>query len=246
MPAQHRTVDADASVNAGAASTDVRSPKNVAAALQQTLTLLSARDDTSRFVGLALVKSLLDNHETLRNESGTVAKCWDAVPAIFLDRLLRANAVAAGKAAKADVNATEIETADGDQHAKAKSAGEAKNMVDLAVGVIHSFALLLSGSSGHDKKLVERTPSLMAVLGRRLVGWNLFFCFHISVPVSMRDSGVGSRHLVQDSQSIRIKVHKSQLSPQSFIRYPHADPADAYQLPKRWIGRQPMSGPSRP
>lgn len=195
MPAQHRTVDADASVNAGAASTDVRSPKNVAAALQQTLTLLSARDDTSRFVGLALVKSLLDNHETLRNESGTVAKCWDAVPAIFLDRLLRANAVAAGKAAKADVNATEIETADGDQHAKAKSAGEAKNMVDLAVGVIHSFALLLSGSSGHDKKLVERTPSLMAVLGRR---------------------------------------------------YPHADPADAYQLPKRWIGRQPMSGPSRP
>ena len=63
---------------------------NAAQGLEQILVLLKAKDDTSRFVGLALLKSVLDNREDLRKDSNIVKSCWSAVPANFLDRLLRA------------------------------------------------------------------------------------------------------------------------------------------------------------
>ncbi len=130
------------------------SPANTTAALEQILSLLSSRDDTSRFVGLALLKSLLDNHEALRSDPDITAKCWAAVPASFLDRLLRSNTSISGNEAA---------------EKSARSVEETSNMVDLAVGVIHSFTLLL-GSVGSDAKLAGRTPALVAVLGRREEG----------------------------------------------------------------------------
>ncbi len=113
---------------------------NIAEAVNQTLNLLGAKNDTSRFVGLALLKSLLDNHEELRHDTEVTSKCWDAVPARFLDRLLRAS------------------------DNKQKLDAEAQSMVDLAVQVIHTFTLLKSSNAGDDEKLVGRTSRLISVL----------------------------------------------------------------------------------
>lgn len=136
------------------------SPSTPTAALEQTLSLLSSRDDTSRFVGLALLKSLLDVQEGLRNNPDIAARCWDAVPATFLDRLLRATDRPTGEGSGKEGGKKQR-----------KSVEEANNMVDLAVGVIHSFTLLLSGSVGSNSKLGGRTPALVAVLAR----WSVCF-----------------------------------------------------------------------
>lgn len=112
-----------------------------ATALPHTLSLLRTKDDTSRFVGLALLKSLLDNQSTLRDDASAVTDCWTAISPSFLDRLLRATE-SKGK----------------------KSKDEAQRMVDLAVAVIHRFTVLLPEEAKGGKKLVERAKGLVAAL----------------------------------------------------------------------------------
>ena len=51
--------------------------------------LLASKDDTSRFVGLALLRGLLDQDASVREEPEAVARLWAAVPPIFLDRLMK-------------------------------------------------------------------------------------------------------------------------------------------------------------
>ncbi len=87
--------------------------------LEKALILLRASDDTSRFVGLALLKSMLDNHTELRENPETIKRCWEAIPASFLDRLIKARP--SGK----------------------RSKEEAQNMIGLAVAVMHVFLTLL-------------------------------------------------------------------------------------------------------
>lgn len=87
--------------------------------LDKALILLRASDDTSRFVGLALLKSMLDNHAELRENPEIITRCWEAIPASFLDRLIKARP--SGK----------------------RSKEEAQNMIGLAVAVMHVFLTLL-------------------------------------------------------------------------------------------------------
>lgn len=115
------------------------------AALDRTLDLLKAHDDTSRFVGLALLKSLLDNHEDLRNDPEAVSKCWTAVSVRFLERLLKA------------------------PKSKQKSTEETTSMVDLAVFVIYNFTLLIPTRVLDDDKLIGMTDELVYALRYRLV-----------------------------------------------------------------------------
>ncbi|GKT43945.1 uncharacterized protein ColSpa_04126 [Colletotrichum spaethianum] len=110
------------------------------ASLDQIRSMLKAKDDTSRFVGLALLKSLLDNSEELRNDAGTVLGLWESISPKFLDRLVRT-----GSSAQS-------------------TQQDAKNMVDLAVSVIHTFALLLPEQSKRDKRFVGRLPLLVSSL----------------------------------------------------------------------------------
>ncbi len=117
-----------------------------AASLKQALVLLKTRNDTSRFVGLALLRSLLDNHDELRNDPETISECWAALSPKFLDRLLRSSE-SPGKI----------------------SQTEARAMVDLAVAVIHSFTVLMADSASYDKVLIGRTDALMAALVSRWV-----------------------------------------------------------------------------
>ncbi|KAI1376716.1 DUF1941-domain-containing protein [Hypoxylon crocopeplum] len=98
--------------------------------------LLKTKDDTSRFVGLALLKSVLDNSPELQNEKEVIVSLWDSISPKFLDRLLRTGSQSGS-----------------DQK-------NSKDMLDLAVAVIHTFAVLLPDDAKQDAKLLSRIPRL--------------------------------------------------------------------------------------
>ncbi|KAL3419095.1 hypothetical protein PVAG01_09317 [Phlyctema vagabunda] len=109
------------------------------ATFQKMQDLLEAKDDTSRFVGLALLKSVLDNGKLSENPA-QIKRLWDAMSSKFLDRLLRAQ-----------------------QSQKIKKE-DAKDMVDLAVAVLHTFTILLPEEARQDNKLIGRTGPLTKAL----------------------------------------------------------------------------------
>lgn len=117
-----------------------------AATLQKMQDLLKAKDDTSRFVGLALLKSVLDNGH-LGQDSQDLRELWGALSPKFLDRLLRAR-----------------------QNEKL-SQTDSKDMVDLAVAVLHTFTILLPQDCRRDKRLTERTAPLVKALVLRYVSY---------------------------------------------------------------------------
>lgn len=117
--------------------------EDAAQGLEQTLLLLKAKDDTSRFVGLAFLKSILDNREDLQKDATVVRSCWDAIPAKFLDRLLRS---------PASLN---------------NSKEESQSMVELAVAVLHAFLALLPEDLTHDEKFLGRIERLLGALSWR-------------------------------------------------------------------------------
>lgn len=108
------------------------------AALQQVFTLLKARDDTSRFVGLSLLRTLLDSNEELRENASIITQCWDAVPNKFLTRLMKAG---------------------GDND-------EAKNMNNIAVAVVHTFANLLPAEKVAAKKMLDLCEPLVQLTSK--------------------------------------------------------------------------------
>ena len=120
-------------------STQDQSAQDGASSVQKIHSLLRAKDDTSRFVGLALLKSVLDNSEDLRHDEVGVSAFWESIPSRFLDRLLRS-----GQASSA-------------------SRKDAKDMLDLAVSVLHTFAALLPNKT-RDEPFVGRIPRLVACL----------------------------------------------------------------------------------
>jgi hypothetical protein len=104
--------------------------------------LLQAKDDTSRFVGLALLKSLLDNSELVRAPE-QLQQTWEALSPNFIDRLLRA------------------------QQNQTIHNGEAQNMVDVAVAVLHIFAIILPAEALKETRFIKRSgPLLKALVGR--------------------------------------------------------------------------------
>ncbi|KAL0931678.1 DUF1941 family protein [Colletotrichum truncatum] len=110
------------------------------ASLDQIHTMLNAKDDTSRFVGLALLKSVLDNSEELRNNADIVSGLWESISPKFLDRL--------------------VKTGSSTQSVQK----DARNMLDLAVSVIHTFTSLLPDQAKREKRLVGRLPLLVSGL----------------------------------------------------------------------------------
>ena len=113
------------------------------AALDQSLGLLRTKDDTSRFVGLSLLRSVLDTNADLRTDPRTVTRCWEAISPRFLVRLLRSHA------------------------SERCSEEEAKGLVELAIAVIHTFVNLLPTQVVDSESvaqfcgpLVQRLPSI--------------------------------------------------------------------------------------
>jgi hypothetical protein len=115
---------------------------DAAATFEKMQDLLKAKDDTSRFVGLALLKSVLENGQ-LAQDPERVRVLWESLSPKFLDRLLRA-------------------------HRNEKvSKSDAQDMVDLAVAVLHTFSILLPESSRKEKRLVGRSSALIKALVER-------------------------------------------------------------------------------
>jgi hypothetical protein len=112
--------------------------------LEKMKDLLKAKDDTSRFVGLALLKSVLDNGQ-LAQDSENLRLLWEAMSPKFLDRLLRAQ-----------------------QSVKVNKA-ESKDMVDLAVAVLHTFTILLPEDSRKQNRLIGRTSPLVKAVVQRYI-----------------------------------------------------------------------------
>ncbi|KIW02471.1 uncharacterized protein PV09_06277 [Verruconis gallopava] len=107
------------------------------AALQQVFTLLKTQDDTSRFVGLSLLRSLLDGKEHLRSDENVVKDCWEAVPNKFLIRLMKSG--------------------------NGQPTEELRSMNSLAVAVVHIFTNLLSPDQVSGKKILELCAPLVKV-----------------------------------------------------------------------------------
>lgn len=110
------------------------------AALNQMQGFLKAKDDTSRFVGLAVLKSVLDNQQDLRDDTEKITALWNSISPKFLDRLLRAGQ---------NNNVT---------------TQEAKDMIDIAVSVFHTFAILLPEQARRERRFTGRFAALTNAL----------------------------------------------------------------------------------
>ena len=114
-------------------------------AFEKIQELLKSKDDTSRFVGLALLKSVLDNGQ-LAQSPEQLRTLWESISPKFVDRLLRARP--SGKV----------------------TDPEARNMVDLAVSVLHTFTVLLPEECQKDPRVSGRTsPLVRALVGRSVL-----------------------------------------------------------------------------
>ncbi|KAM7223908.1 Neurochondrin domain containing protein [Rhypophila decipiens] len=111
--------------------------------VQKIQALLTAKDDTSRFVGLALLKSLLDNSEQVRQDVDTVTSVWQTISPKFLDRLIKTG------------SQTQNQNGGGKQ---------GQEMLDLAVSVLHTFITLLPAEVVRGKRAIGRIPHLVACL----------------------------------------------------------------------------------
>jgi hypothetical protein len=134
----------EASSNSEHANTATTGLPAHTASLETMQDLLQSKDDTSRFVGLAILKSVLDNAQ-FTQDSEQLRKLWEAIPPKFLDRLLRA------------------------QRNDSTSKSEAQNMVDLAASILHTFTVLLPESSRQERRLLGRTAPLVTALIERSV-----------------------------------------------------------------------------
>ncbi len=110
--------------------------------------LLGAKDDTSRFVGLALLKSVLDNTPEVRDNEENIVALWESIPPKFLDRLIRTGSKQTPSSAP-------------DASSPRKNSND---MLDLAVSVLHTFAALLPEKARQNPRLLDRIPQLVACL----------------------------------------------------------------------------------
>ncbi|KAL6786808.1 Neurochondrin domain-containing protein [Trichoderma sp. SZMC 28012] len=130
MDSQDSKAEASSSITPNANQDEV--------SISKIQTLLQAQDDTQRFVGLALLKSVLDNSPGLQQNDEVLQRLWDSIPAKFLDRLLRTGSNPSKK--------------------------DSKEMLDLAVSVLHTFVALLPAEATSQPKFTDRIPRLVGAV----------------------------------------------------------------------------------
>ena len=131
--ANHTEAGSSPNTEQGATNTSIKS-------LDSVLALFKAGDDTSNFVAISLLRSLLDERQELREDQAVITKCWNSIPSKFLGRLLKAKP-------------TEKRTKD-----------EAQSMVSLAVAIIHTFVNLLPREIVEDPSFNSHADQLVAVV----------------------------------------------------------------------------------
>ncbi|KAI0118731.1 Neurochondrin-domain-containing protein [Nemania sp. FL0031] len=103
--------------------------------IQKIHQLLAAKDDTSRFVGLLLLKTTLDNHAA-KLQQEQVAALWNSISPRFLDRLIRTGS-----------------------HPASEQKKQSGDMLDVAVAVIYTFTKLLNDCA-LSERFYARIPNL--------------------------------------------------------------------------------------
>jgi hypothetical protein len=114
--------------------------QDVYGGLDQLKELLRTKNDTSRFVGLTILKNVLDQKAQLREDAAQIYALWQSISPKFLDKLLRAHE-------------TEKITRD-----------EAQNMVSIATAVLHTFVTLLPDDAKEEESMVGRVEGLANAL----------------------------------------------------------------------------------
>lgn len=117
--------------------------QNISVTIVQVQALLKTKNDTSRFVGLALLKSVLDNSQQLREDEAAITTLWQSISPKFLDRLIRSGSK------------------------QSSSSTDAKDMIDIAVAVLHIFSVLLPDEAKQGPRLVGRIPALVPAILHR-------------------------------------------------------------------------------
>lgn len=110
--------------------------------MEKVHNFMKAKDDTFRFMGLALLKSILDNRPNIREDEQSVRSLWESISPRFMDRLIRTGS---GQNASQD----------------------SKEMLNLAVSVLHTFANLLPDDAKSNPRFVDRIPLLVSSLLHR-------------------------------------------------------------------------------
>lgn len=120
-----------------------RTPQPNSTVLDNIRSSLKRKDDTSRFVGLTMLRAFLDSSSELRDDPEILLSLWEAISPKFLDRLIKSKSIQ-GQGDKATYPT-----------------------LDLGVLVIHRFALLLPERAKRDDRLVGRIPTLVDAVLRR-------------------------------------------------------------------------------
>lgn len=113
--------------------------------LELALSYLRDGNDTSKFIGLSQLRSILFNNRELGEDQDVIVRCSVAIPPRFLYRILGATDYRGERTLDRDY------------------------MIGLAVAIIHTFPSLLLGSSENDLKFVDQIPRLLAALKIRYV-----------------------------------------------------------------------------
>ncbi|POS83735.1 hypothetical protein EPUL_003857, partial [Erysiphe pulchra] len=114
-------------------------PADSPALLDKIKHMFQSKDDTLRFVGFALLKTVLENEKIVKDPD-RLRVLWESIPPKFLDRLLQA------------------------QLNESVSKQDANSMNDIAISVLHVFVNLLPDTSMKEQRVVARVPSLIKAL----------------------------------------------------------------------------------
>lgn len=109
-------------------------------ALDHTLDLIMAKDDTSRFAGLSALRFVLDRYGNLKEDPRTIKRCWEAIPIKFLIRLLRST--------------TKSSNSDDDT----------ASMMNLAVAIIYHFMTLLPAEDMEEDRSLKAGLGILSIL----------------------------------------------------------------------------------
>lgn len=102
---------------------------------------LKQKNDTSRFVGLTMLRSFLDSPSELKEDEKVLLSLWECISSRFLDRLIKSKAE--------------------------KEGGQ--STLDLGVSVTYKFATLLPDAAKREARLVGRIPVLVEAALQRCV-----------------------------------------------------------------------------
>lgn len=108
---------------------------DIEASLAKVKPLLKSKNDTQRFVGLALLKSLLDNTPEIRNDEAVIQDLWSHISPKFLTRLLRTGT-----------------------H---RSNPDAKEILDIGIAILYTFSVLLAEADTATAAFTERMHLLV-------------------------------------------------------------------------------------